>query len=105
MLGGNSDAALRRVVRWGDGWYGFNLEDVAAVAERVEVIDQLCRDAGRDRADLRLAVALKQPQPTDAAVLAEVGIDELVIVEAPPADAGAVPEWVAGLAQRWQVGR
>jgi hypothetical protein len=31
------------------------------------------------------------------------GADELVIVAAPPADAGAVPEWVAGLVQRWQV--
>ena len=25
VLGGNSDAALRRVATWGDGWYGFNL--------------------------------------------------------------------------------
>jgi probable F420-dependent oxidoreductase len=103
VLGGNSDAALRRVVGWGDGWYGFNLEDVAAVADRMERIGQLCREAGRDRADLRLAVALKQPQPTDVPVLAALGIDEFVIVAAPPADAGAVPEWVAGLAQRWQV--
>jgi probable F420-dependent oxidoreductase len=103
VLGGNSDAALRRVVGWGDGWYGFNLEDVAAVADRVELIAQLCGEAGRDRGELRLAVALHQPQPTDISVLAELGIDELVIVEAPPAHAGAVPEWVAGLAQRWQV--
>ena len=48
VLGGNSDAALRRVVGWGDGWYGLNLEDVAAVAERVDLIGQLCREAGRD---------------------------------------------------------
>ena len=25
VVGGNSDAALRRVATWGDGWYGFNL--------------------------------------------------------------------------------
>jgi probable F420-dependent oxidoreductase len=100
VLGGNSDGALRRVVRWGDGWYGFNL-DVAAVADRAGRIDELCRDAGRDRAELRLSVALVRPQPTDVQVLAGLGIDELVIVEAPPADADAVPGWVAGLAQRW----
>ena len=35
VIGGNSDAALRRVAAWGDGWYGFNLDDVDAVAERV----------------------------------------------------------------------
>jgi len=101
VLGGNSDAALRRVVRWGDGWYGFNLDGVAAVADRVELIGQLCRDAGRDRAEFRLAVALTQPRPEDVSALAQLGIDELVIVAAPPHDVGEVPGWAADLAQRW----
>ena len=104
MLGGNSDAALRRVVGWGDGWYGFNLDGVAAVADRVELIGQLCRAAGRDRADLSLAVALTQPQPADVSALAELGIDELVIVGAPPQNVDEVPDWAADLAQRWLVG-
>jgi probable F420-dependent oxidoreductase len=101
VLGGNSDAALRRVVRWGDGWYGFNLDGVAAVADRVELIGQLCRDAGRDRAELRLAVALTQPRPEDVSALAELGIDELVMVAAPPHDVDEVGGWAADLAQRW----
>jgi probable F420-dependent oxidoreductase len=101
VLGGNSDAALRRVVAWGDGWYGFNLVDVAAVAERVELIQRLCRDAGRDRDDLRLAVALRNVQPADVTTLGELGIDELVIVEGPPDDAAAAPDWVAQLWDRW----
>jgi len=104
VLGGNSDAALRRVVGWGDGWYGFNLDGVAAVADRVELIGQLCRAAGRDRAELRLAVALTQPQPADVSALAELGIDELVIVGAPPHNVDEVPDWAADLAQRWLVG-
>ena len=101
VLGGNSDAALRRVVAWGDGWYGFYLDDVAAVADRVQLIDKLCDEAGRDRRELNLAVALRQPQDADVAALAELGIDELVIVEAPPEDPAAAPDWVSGLAQRW----
>jgi probable F420-dependent oxidoreductase len=104
VLGGNSDSALRRVVGWGDGWYGFNLDGVAAVADRVELIGQLCRAAGRDRAELRLAVALTQPQPADVSALAELGIDELVIVGAPPHNVDEVPDWAADLAQRWLVG-
>lgn len=104
VLGGNSDAALRRVVRWGDGWYGFNLDGVAGVADRVELIGQLCRDAGRDRAELRLAVALTKPQPSDVSEMAELGIDELVIVEAPPHNVDEVSDWAADLAQRWLVG-
>ncbi len=104
VLGGNSDAALRRVVGWGDGWYGFNLDGVAAVADRVELIGQLCRAADRDRAELSLAVALTQPQPADVSALAELGIDELVIVGAPPHNVDEVPDWAADLAQRWLVG-
>jgi probable F420-dependent oxidoreductase len=43
VLGGNSDAALRRAAAWGDGWYGFNVDGVAAVAERVTTLRALCR--------------------------------------------------------------
>src|SRR6202007_2020186 len=75
VLGGNSDAAMRRLVGWGDGWYGFSLPDVAAVAERVEVINRLCADAGRDPRELRLAVALRDPRPVDVPALADMGID------------------------------
>jgi probable F420-dependent oxidoreductase len=103
VLGGNSDAAMQRLVAWGDGWYGFNLDDVAAVANRVELIDRLCRDAGRDREELRLAVALREPEPDDVPRLAELSIDELVVVGAPPRDPKTVPDWLADLAQRWQV--
>lgn len=53
MLGGNSDPALQRIASWGDGWYGFNLDDVAAVRERVGTLSRLCAQAGRDRAELR----------------------------------------------------
>src|SRR5690349_20741688 len=59
IVGGNSDAALGRVVAWGDGWYGFNLDGVGEVAERIDVFDRLCAERGRGRAELRLAVALR----------------------------------------------
>src|SRR6201999_2842467 len=44
MLGGNSDAALRRVAAWRDGWYGFNVYDVSAAAERVATLTALCQE-------------------------------------------------------------
>ena len=40
--------------------------------------------SGRDRDDLRLAVALRDPSVDDVGPLAELGIDEFVIVEGPP---------------------
>jgi probable F420-dependent oxidoreductase len=100
VLGGNSDAALRRVVNWGDGWYGFNLRDVDAAAERVALIRQLCGDAERDPGDLHLAVALQHCREDDVPALEELGIDELVIVAAPPEEIPAVPDWVAGFAAK-----
>jgi probable F420-dependent oxidoreductase len=105
VVGGNSDAALRRVVDWGDGWYAFNLDGVAEVRERVGKLERLCADAGRDRGELRLAVALRSPQVGDLDALAELGVDELVLVEAPPADPDDVPGWVSALADQWMTER
>ena len=104
VLGGNSDAALRRVVAWGDGWYGFNLDGVDEVAERLEFLRGLCADSGRDRAELHVAVALRDLRVDDVRALASLGVDELVVVDGPPADAVAAAEWVSALADKWRTG-
>jgi probable F420-dependent oxidoreductase len=101
VLGGNSDPALRRVAAWADGWYGFNLDGVAAVRERIDTLEQLCAESGRDRAELRLSVALVSAQVGDVGALAELGVDELVLVEAPPEDPDAATDWVSTLADKW----
>ena len=105
VLGGNSDVALRRVAAWGDGWYGFNLESVDAVAESIAYIRDQCGQRGRDPAELRLAVALRDLAPGDAVALAALGVDELVIVEGPPDDARDAADWVRALADRWMAKR
>lgn len=101
VLGGNSDAALRRVVAWGDGWYGFNLDGVAAVRERIGRLERLCAESGRDRAALRVSVALRSPAVGDIGALAELGVDELVLVAAPPDRPEAATGWVSALADEW----
>ncbi len=101
VAGGNSDPALRRVAAWGDGWYGFNLDGIAAVRASIAKLERLCAESGRDRAELRLAVALVRPEVGDVGALAEMGVDELVLVEAPPDNPDAVSAWVAALADRW----
>lgn len=101
VVGGNGDAALRRIAAWGDGWYGFNLAGVDAVRERVDKLERLCAESGRDRAELRLAVALDRPKVGDIGALSELGIDELVLVEAPPDRPEAAAEWVSALADQW----
>jgi probable F420-dependent oxidoreductase len=104
MLGGNSDAALRRVAAWGDGWYGFNVDGVAAVRDRVAMLTSLCSERGRDIRDLRIAVALQDPRRSDVSALAELGVDELVVVAGPPDDPSLAAGWVAGLAEEWRPG-
>jgi probable F420-dependent oxidoreductase len=96
FFGGNGDRALERVAAHGDGWYGFYLEDVAAVRERVTALRQMC--AGRTPT---LAVSLAGCEPSDIPELAAIGVDELVIVDAPPAAAEDADVWVAELARRW----
>jgi probable F420-dependent oxidoreductase len=101
VLGGNSDGALRRVARWGDGWYGFNLDGVAAARERAAALRALCAEAGRDPDALSVAVALIDPDPADLPALAAAGVTQLVIVASPPAGAAAADAWTAELARRW----
>lgn len=101
VLGGNSDAALRRAVSWGDGWYGFNLDGVQGVAERVAFLRTLCGECGRDPGELRVAVALRDLQVHDPRPLADLGVDELVVVGAPPPDARVAADWASALADHW----
>lgn len=101
VCGGNSDAALRRVAAWADGWYGFNLDGVEEVSERVAFLRGLCAERGRDLNDLRVTVALRDLQTRDVPPLADLGVDELVVVDAPPEDSRVAAEWVSSLAERW----
>src|SRR3954451_23322300 len=55
MVGGNTDAALRRVGRLGDGWLGFEVfvEDVPA---KREAIARVAEEAGRDPSAITISV-------------------------------------------------
>jgi probable F420-dependent oxidoreductase len=103
VIGGTSDAALRRVAALGDGWYGFNLaaEDVP---DRLGVLAEYCDDHGRDIRDLEIAVSLSDGDPALLPELAAAGVTELVVVAAPPNHAGAAADWVDDLAARWLAG-
>jgi len=100
ILGGNSAGALDRVARIGDGWYGFNLGR-DEVRERLAVLTSACRRLDRPREDIDVAVSLRDGDPEDLGELTDIGVDELVIVEPPPADPNDASAWVDELARRW----
>lgn len=102
VLGGNSDGALERVARCGDGWYGFNLSP-ATLPERIDFLRSACRELGRSAAELDTAVALTGATTADLPDLEALGVTELVLVEAPPPDARDASDWVETLAHRWRV--
>ena len=104
VVGGNSDAALRRAAAFGDGWYGFNLA-AATVPGRIGTLAESCRRRGRTVSELTVAVALSDGRPSLLPELAEMGVTELVVVGAPPSDPAAATVWVADLAARWGITR
>jgi probable F420-dependent oxidoreductase len=100
IAGGNSDAALRRAAQTADGWYGFNLTNAARASERITRLRTLCETAGRDPSELEIAIALDHdPSPQDQRDLAQLGVNELVLVAAPPAEPAHADQWVNALRQ------
>jgi probable F420-dependent oxidoreductase len=80
-VGGESNAALRRAARHGNGWYSFNrLPD--ALDEPLARLDTLLADEGRSRDDFELTVS-PYFNPVDAAAIEgyrERGVDRLVVL-------------------------
>jgi probable F420-dependent oxidoreductase len=54
-MGGGAEAALRRAVRLGTGFFGAGSAPTAAFAEQVRTLRQLLTDAGRDAATFPIA--------------------------------------------------
>lgn len=100
VLGGSSDAALRRAVTLADGWYGFNVP-AAEVRSHVAVLADECTRRGRDFDELTVAVALSDGTPEHLPAVAAAGITELVVVGTPPPAPDAAAAWVAKLARTW----
>jgi probable F420-dependent oxidoreductase len=98
FFGGNTDSALDRVARLGDGWYGFNL-DLDEVEERLGFLSQCCQRHGRDRAEITVAVAPKDPIDVHHDRLRGLAVDELVVVASPPGRPEEVGSWVDELAR------
>jgi probable F420-dependent oxidoreductase len=80
-VGGESDAALRRVARHGQGWYTFNRKP-EELDEPLERLDQLLAAEGRSREDIELSVCPYLQPLEDGAVeaYAERGVDRLVLL-------------------------
>ena len=77
-VGGESDAALRRAARAGDGWIGIE-PDLETVSRAIARLGELRREAGRegDRFEVTIGAALDGPDA--AARLEEAGVQRLIV--------------------------
>jgi probable F420-dependent oxidoreductase len=79
MIGGDSDVALKRTARCGDGWLAFNLP-AADAPERIRRLKALTREAGRDPERLRISTAIfSWTSPDDLARYREAGVTEFLL--------------------------
>jgi probable F420-dependent oxidoreductase len=80
-VGGESDAALRRVARLGQGWFSFNrLPD--GLPEALERLDGALEAEGRSRSDIELTVCpyFNQVTPQLVESYRSQGVDRLVVL-------------------------
>ncbi len=80
IVGGYADAALRRAVRFGAGWYGFS-RDPDGTTEMIARLDAAFAKEGRTRgADFQIIMTPPANMPVDAMhAYADIGVDRLVV--------------------------
>ena len=79
-FGGESDAALKRVARIGQGWYGFNV-DPDQLRERVKALEGFLAKQGRKRADVQVTISpyLKEMSPAKLEAYKRAGADQVIL--------------------------
>ena len=100
-VGGETDVALRRVARLGDGWHGFNhLPDSAA--ECVGRLEGALADAGRSRDEIDVTVCgyLQPVEPGMLSAYRDAGVDQVVLT-AFAADPDGIREMVLRLGEEY----
>ena len=79
-VGGESDAALARVARLGNGWYGFNLTP-ETLPERLQALEAHLSQHGRSRREIDIIVSpyLQKPDIDMVRRFRDQGVDEVVL--------------------------
>jgi probable F420-dependent oxidoreductase len=80
-VGGESDAAMRRVARLGQGWFSFNRLP-ADLPEPLERLERALAEEGRRREDVTLSVSpyFHATTPEMVAQYADLGVDRLIVL-------------------------
>lgn len=80
IFGGESDAAMRRVARLGNGWYGYDLTPEDLV-QRLNSLDAALAGTGRDRSQIQVVVGPNRHPVTEQTLheYLAAGADQVVV--------------------------
>ena len=80
IFGGESDAAMRRVARLGDGWYGYDLTPLD-LRQRLTNLGAAMSGSGRQRSEIQIIVGPNRHPvtPSTIAEYAAAGADQIVV--------------------------
>src|SRR5262249_18725995 len=102
IFGGESLPALRRVARYGNGWFGVNLTPVQA-AQKIAKLHQLLDEQGRAHHEVEVIISPYQNQVSadDLRTYHELGVNEFVPFIRLPGKPGEIPQFLAQAARQW----
>ena len=103
LIGGESDLALKRVARYGDGWIAFKLSPEEAPA-RIDRLRALAREQDRDADALRIVVGIfSNTSEDDLKRYRDAGVTEFNLVTAGelPLDDAGVRAGIADFGRRF----
>ena len=78
IVGGHSKAALRRTARYGDGWYGFQINP-EGTRSILDTLQTLLDEEGRSLEDLEIIITPSREDDATINEFAEIGVSRLVL--------------------------
>jgi probable F420-dependent oxidoreductase len=102
IFGGESGPALRRVARYGDGWFSVKLRP-AQLAEKLERLKVLLKENGRTLEQIELIVSPYEAEVTrdDLRRYHELGVSEIIPFVRMPTDEAQIPAQLEQIARDW----
>jgi probable F420-dependent oxidoreductase len=104
LVGGQTEAALKRAASYGDGWCGFNLT-AAETAKAIVGLRELLKANGRAADDFEFLVSpTASTTPDDLKRYRDAGVDELYLTQVfqrPVASEAEVTKLLEELARAW----
>jgi probable F420-dependent oxidoreductase len=102
IFGGESMPALKRVARFGDGWFGVNLNPAQA-KDKIDTLNKLMRDAGRNPDELDISISPYHNEITtdDLHRYHELGVNEFVPFVQLPRNEDQIPQFLESIAREW----